>query len=89
MFRYFSAEESSVADLKCILNKLNNEKNEFHLTAEKLYEVLIKAIMTKMKVGSSCDTPIEEILVYIENIPFPIHNEVIMTNLEYIQEINY
>ena len=27
IFNYFSVESSSVADLKCILNKLNNEKN--------------------------------------------------------------
>lgn len=45
--------------------------------------------MQKIKVGSAADTPIDEILVYIENIPFPIHNDSIMANLEYIQEINY
>lgn len=89
MFDYFSSEESTVSDLKCILSKLNNEKNEFHINSEQLYEVLINAIMQKIKVGSNCDTPIDEILVYIENIPFPIHNECIMTNLEYIQEINF
>lgn len=54
-----------------------------------MYEVLINAIMKKIKIGSDCDTPIDEILVYIENIPFPIHNDSIMTNLQYIQEINY
>lgn len=63
-----------MADLKCIFNKLNNEKNEFHMTAEKLYQVLIEAIMIKIRIGSTSDTPIEEILVYILNIPFPIHN---------------
>jgi hypothetical protein len=89
MYEYFSSEESTVSDLKCILSKLNNEKNEFHINSEHLYEVLINAIMQKIKVGSSSDTPIDEILVYIENIPFPIHNESIMANLEYIQEINY
>ena len=51
--------------------------------------MLISAIMQKIKVGSAADTPIDEILVYIENIPFPIHNDSIMANLEYIQVINY
>lgn len=41
--------------------------------------------MQKIRIGADSDTPIDEILVYIENIPFPIHNECIMNNLEYIQ----
>jgi hypothetical protein len=30
--------------------------------------------MRKLKIGSDNDTPIDEILVYIENIPFPVNN---------------
>jgi hypothetical protein len=45
--------------------------------------------MQKLMIGSGSDTPIDEILVYIENIPFPIHNDNIMKNLAQIQQINY
>ena len=54
-----------MSDLKIILNKINNEKNEFHRANSELYDVLIEAIMKKIKIGSENDTPIDEILVYI------------------------
>ncbi len=90
LYNYFSSEQSTVGDLKCILNKLNNQKMQFHVLAESMYQVLITAIMKKIRIGGGrSDTPLQQILVYIENIPFPIHNDCIMTNLQYIQEINY
>ena len=33
MLKYFLSDLSVVSDLKTIFNKLNNEKNEFHINA--------------------------------------------------------
>lgn len=34
-----------------------------------MYEVLIEALERKLKIGTDDDIPIEEVLIYIENIP--------------------
>jgi hypothetical protein len=48
---------------------MNNKKREFHVENEQTYEVLVKAMQTKIKIGSKDDIPIDEVLIYIENIP--------------------
>lgn len=34
-----------------------------------MYEVLIEALERKLKIGTDDDIPIEQVLIYIENIP--------------------
>lgn len=34
-----------------------------------MYEILVEAIERKLKLGSDNDIPIEEVIIYIENIP--------------------
>ncbi len=34
-----------------------------------MYEVLVQAMLMKLKVGSDYDVPIDEVLIYIESIP--------------------
>lgn len=52
-----------------MLNRINNEKKEFHSTHESMYYVLVKAMQIKLKLGSDNDIPVDEVLIYIENIP--------------------
>ena len=51
--------------MKYLLNRINNEKKEFHIAHEKMYEVLIIAMQIKLKIGSGSDTPIDEVLIYV------------------------
>lgn len=34
-----------------------------------MYEILVQALERKLKIGTNDDIPIEEVLIYIENIP--------------------
>jgi hypothetical protein len=65
---------------------MNNQKCEFHVENEQTYEVLVKAIQSKIKIGSGDDTPIDEVLIYIENIPIDKEKEM-MRELEVIKRI--
>ena len=51
-----------------------------------MYEILVEAIERKLKLGSDNDIPIEEVLIYIENIPItskdPKNNEPIRPLIE-------
>ena len=38
---YFSSDLSEVSDLKYILNRINNEKIEFHRKNQEMYEILV------------------------------------------------
>lgn len=35
-----------------------------------MYEILVEALERKLKIGTGNDIPIQEVLIYIENIPF-------------------
>lgn len=86
LLSYFISPLSSVSDLKYILNRINNEKMEFHTANQDMYEILVEAIERKLKLGSDNDIPIEEVLIYIENIPItskdPKNNEPIRPLIE-------
>ena len=47
---------------------------EFHLVNQPMYEILIEAIERKLTIGSDNDIPIEEVVIYIENIPIVSQN---------------
>lgn len=68
LFSYFKSDVSEISHLKYLLNRINNEKKEFHSTHESMYYVLIKAMQIKLKLGSDNDIPVDEVLIYIENI---------------------
>ncbi len=65
LLNYFISPLSSVSDLKYILNRINNEKMQFHLANQAMYEILVEAIERKLKLGTGNDIPIEEVLIYI------------------------
>jgi hypothetical protein len=67
--KFFSSALSQVSDIKYLLNRINNEKREFHAENEEMYEVLIKGMQIKLKLGSERDIPIEEVLIYLTKIP--------------------
>lgn len=69
LFSYFKSEISEISNLKYLLNRINNEKKEFHSNHESMYYVLVKAMQIKLKMGSENDIPVDEVLIYIENIP--------------------
>ena len=75
LLKYFSSDISEVSDLKYILNRINNNKIEFHRKNQEMYEILVEALERKLKIGTEKDIPIEEVLIYIENIPLKINNE--------------
>ena len=55
--------------MKYLLNRMNNEKTEFHQVNLSIYEVLVRAMEYKLKLGSDQDIPIDEVLIYIDKIP--------------------
>ncbi len=69
LLKFFSSGLSEVSDIKYLLNRINNEKREFHADNEEMYEVLIKGMQIKLKLGSERDIPIEEVLIYLTKIP--------------------
>lgn len=52
-----------------------------------MYEVLVRTMSYKLMVGTENDIPIDEILIYVENIPIDRGNE-ILTRLTLINDIN-
>ncbi len=54
---------------------------------EGIYEVLVRGMQTKLKLGSSNDIPLEEVMIYVENIPLTKNNPII-EQLKTIQKIN-
>lgn len=52
-----------------------------------MYEVLIKGMQIKLKLGSKNDIPIEEVLIYLTKIPLKEGN-VLEQELKVLQEIN-
>lgn len=70
------------------MNRINNEKKEFHLAHEKMYEVLITAMQFKLRIGGSADIPIDEVLIYLENIPISTNNTPVIQQLQLIQSIS-
>jgi hypothetical protein len=66
---YFKAPYSTVADLKYLLNRINNQKMEFHESNQNLYKVLVEAVYYKLRWQSNQPIPIRDVLVYFESIP--------------------
>ena len=87
LLKYFSSNLSEVSDIKYLLNRINNEKREFHAENEEMYEVLVKGMQIKLKLGSEKDIPMSEVLIYIENIPLTDDNPV-SKELKTLQKIN-
>ena len=88
MFRFFEGGRSSWADLKIVLNKFNNEKEDFHKNNYQVFEVMVNAIMEKVRVGSSREEAgLDEVVSYLENIPFPLDRAPLLQSLISIQEI--
>lgn len=56
---------------------MNNEKKEFHLQNQSIYEVVVRAMQLKLKIGTSQDIPIEEVIIYIETIPLSDSNPIL------------
>lgn len=42
-----------------------------------MYEVLVKGMQMKIRLGSDNDVPIEDVIIYIDNIPFSKTNRII------------
>ena len=57
--KYFSSGLSEVSDIKYLLNRINNEKKEFHLAHEQMYEVLIStpAVANLIREGKTYQIP--------------------------------
>lgn len=87
MLNYFASDLSEISDLKYILNRLNNEKREFHIANEPIYTVLVTAMQMKLKMGSEEDVPLDDVMIYIENIPLSKNNQ-ILKDLQTLQKIN-
>jgi hypothetical protein len=51
-----------------------------------MYQVLIDAMLMKLKLGSEDDIPIEEVLIYIENIPLSRDNK-LTKRILFIEEV--
>ena len=74
LLNYFNSSVSQVSDIKYIFNRINNENREFHMNNQSMYNVLIDAIAIKFMIGSADDIPLDEILIYIENIPITMED---------------
>jgi hypothetical protein len=58
LLNYFISDLSEVSDLKYILNRINNQKLEFHKENQKMYMILVEALQRKLKIGTENDIPI-------------------------------
>ncbi len=74
--------------MKYLLNRINNEKKEFHAKNEQMYAVLVKAMQFKIKIGSGNDIPVDEVLIYLKNIPIGSDNKQVIGELELVQRIS-
>ena len=89
LLKYFKSDISDLSHLKYLLNRINNEKKEFHYTHESMYAILVKAMQIKLRVGGPNDIPIDEVLIYLENIPITRNtSKEIIWDLEIIQKVN-
>ena len=59
LLKFFSDPVSQLSDIKYLLNRINNEKLEFHAENEEMYEVLVKGMQIKLKLGTARDIPID------------------------------
>jgi hypothetical protein len=87
LLRYFSSGLSEVSDIKYLLNRINNEKREFHDENIEMYEVLVKGMQIKLRLGSSHDIPISEVLIYIAKIPLA-HDHAVCHELALLKSIS-
>ena len=66
MFRFFQGGKSSWSDLKIVLNKFNNEKEDFHKQHYEVFEVMVRAILEKVRIGSEeAEAGLSEVLSYL------------------------
>lgn len=84
---YFKLPISELSDIKYLLNRINNEKKEFHINNQHMYEVLVEAMTFKLMVGTQNDIPLKEVLIYIENVPMNKNRE-ILSKLNFISDID-
>ena len=63
--------------MKFILNRINNEKTEFHKKNKGIYEVLIRSVQFKIKLGTGRDVPLDEVMIYIQNIQLDENDEIL------------
>lgn len=53
-----------------------------------MYEMLIRALQYKLHIGGPSDVPIEEVLLYVQNIPISSSNQAMLNELSAIQRIS-
>lgn len=53
-----------------------------------MYAVLVKAMQFKIKIGSGNDIPVDEVLIYLKNIPIGSENRQVIGELELVQRIS-
>jgi hypothetical protein len=54
---------------------------------EGIYVVLVRAMQMKLKLGSENDIPLDEVMIYVENIPLSKNNPII-DDLKIVERIN-
>jgi hypothetical protein len=53
-----------------------------------MYAVLVKAMQFKIRIGSGNDIPVDEVLIYLKNIPIGSENKQVISELELVQRIS-
>lgn len=53
-----------------------------------MYEMLIRALQYKLHIGGPSDVPIEEVLLYVQNIPVSSNNQAMLNELSSIQRVS-
>lgn len=53
-----------------------------------MYAVLVKAMQFKIRIGSGNDIPVDEVLIYLKNIPIGSDNKQVIAELELVQRIS-
>lgn len=67
---------------------MNGQTREFHIQFEGLYDCLLSAIMNKIIISPNISVNLDELLIYIQNIPFSTANGKIFEKLLLIQEVH-